>query len=219
VDVDPDFLRARGASVLKGLVGGDNLDTEAKGVADTCKIKGDFLVIITANSRLKVRLQHDIGAWRRRLLIVRYEGRPVAKPEPEFPHKLVQAEGAGILNWALAGLAQVYREVDEHGDLLFTPRQLGIVNSLLEESESLRVFLTECLERREDADMAVSEIMEAYYDFCPMRGWEALPSTAAQGQLPNLMLELFRLSRRNDIKRGTHVRGFKGVTLKEGVNP
>jgi P4 family phage/plasmid primase-like protien len=219
VDVDPDFLRARGASVLKGLVGGDNLDTEAKGVADTCKIKGDFLVIITANSRLRVRLQRDIDAWRRRLAIVRYEGPPPAKKIPDLAEHLVRTEGAGILNWALAGLAQVYREVDEHGDLLFTPRQLGIVNSLLEESESLRVFLTECLERREDADMAVSEIMEAYYDFCPMRGWEALPSTAAQGQLPNLMLELFRLSRRNDIKRGTHVRGFKGVALKEGVNP
>jgi P4 family phage/plasmid primase-like protien len=219
VDVDPDFLRARGASVLKGLVGGDNLDTEAKGVADTCKIKGDFLVIITANSRLRVRLQRDIDAWRRRLAIVRYEGPPPAKKIPDLAEHLVRTEGAGILNWALAGLAQVYREVDEHGDLLFTPRQLGIVNSLLEESESLRVFLTECLDRREDADLSVNEIMEAYYDFCPMRGWEALPSTAAQGQLPNLMLELFRLSRRNDIKRGTHVRGFKGVALKEGVNP
>jgi len=219
VDVDPDFLRQRGASVLKALVGGDNLDTEAKGVADTCKIKGDFLVIITANSRLKVRLQHDIGAWRRRLLIVRYEGKPVAKPEPEFPHKLVQAEGAGILNWALAGLAQVYREVEEHGRLVLTPRQLGVVDSLLQESESLRVFLTECLERRADADMAASEIVEAYYDFCPMRGWEALPSTVVKGQLNHLMLEIFRLSQRHDIKRGTNVRGFKGVALKEGVNP
>jgi hypothetical protein len=112
----------------------------------------------------------------------------------------------------------VHQEVREHGDLLLTQRQLGIVNSLLEESESLRVFLVECVERREDSDLAVSEIMEAYYDFCPTRGWEALPSTAAQGQLPNLMLELFRVYRRHDIKRGTNVRGFKGVGLKEGVN-
>ena len=109
--------------------------------------------------------------------------------------------------------------MEEHGDLLLTPRQLGIVNSLLEESESLRVFLTECLERNEDADLSVNEIMEAYYDFCPMRGWEALPSTAVKGQLNNLMLELFRLSQRHDIKLVTHVRGFKGVALKEGVNP
>jgi hypothetical protein len=219
VDVDPDFLRARGASVLKGLVGGDNLDTETKGVTDTCKIKGDFLVIITANSRLRVRLQRDIDAWRRRLIIVRYEGPPPAKKIPDLAEHLVRAEGAGILNWALAGLAQVYQEVREHGDLLLTQRQLGIVNSLLEESESLRVFLVECVERRENSDLAVSEIMEAYYDFCPTRGWEALPSTAAQGQLPNLMLELYRVYRRHDIKRGTNVRGFKGVALKEGVNP
>jgi P4 family phage/plasmid primase-like protien len=218
VDVDPDFLRAKGASVLKALVGGDNLDTETKGVADTCKIKGDFLVVITANSRLKVRLQHDIGAWRRRLLIVRYEGRPVSRPEPDFPAKLLRAEGAGILNWALAGLAQVYAEIQEHGRLALTPRQLGIVDSLLQESESFRVFLQECVERREDSDLAKSEIMEAYYDFCPTRGWEALPSSAIAAQMNTLMLEFFRVSQRNDIKRGTNVRGFKGVGLKEGVN-
>jgi P4 family phage/plasmid primase-like protien len=218
VDVDPDFLRAKGASVLKALVGGDNLDTETKGVADTCKIKGDFLVVITANSRLKVRLQHDIGAWRRRLLIVRYEGRPVSRPEPEFPAKLLRAEGAGILNWALAGLAQVYAEIQEHGRLALTPRQLGIVDSLLQESESFRVFLQECVERREGADLAKSEIMEAYYDFCPTRGWEALPSSVIAAQMNTLMLEFFRVSQRNDIKRGTNVRGFKGVGLKEGVN-
>jgi putative DNA primase/helicase len=218
VDVDPDFLRARGASVLKGLVGGDNLDTEAKGVADTCKIKGDFLVIITANSRLRVRLQRDIEAWKRRLCIVRYEGPPPAKKIPDLAGHLIRTEGAGILNWALAGLAQANNEIEEHGDLVLTPRQLGIVDCLLEESESLKVFLQDCIERDEAGDLAVTELMEAYFDYCPSRGWEPLPSPAAQAQLPTLMLELFRVSRRHDIKRGTNVRGFKGVRLKEEAN-
>jgi hypothetical protein len=217
VDVDPDFLRERGASVLKALVGGDNLDTEAKGVADTCKIRGDFLVIITANSRLRVRLQRDIDAWKRRLLIVRYEGPPPVKKVPDLAEQLVRTEGAGILNWALAGLAQVNREVAELGGLALTPRQLGVVDSLLEESESLKVFLSKSVERREGADLAVSEIMEAYFDFCPTQSWEPLPAPAVSSQLPTLMLDLFRVSRRHDIKRGTNVRGFKGVGFVAGV--
>jgi putative DNA primase/helicase len=217
VDVDPDFLRTKGASVLKGLVGGDNFDTETKGGTDSCKLKGDFLVIITANSRLHVRLQRDIDAWRRRLLIVRYEGPPPAKKIPDLADHLVKEEGAGILNWSLAGLHQVLSEVETYGDLVLTPRQTSIVNSLLEESESLKVFLTDCVEKKEGTDVSVAQIMEAYFEFCPGRGWEPLTPQQAQAQLPHLMLELFRVSRRNDIKRGTSVRGFSGVGFKSGA--
>ena len=74
------------------------------------------------------------------------------------------------------------------------------------------------IERDEAGDLAVTELMEAYFDYCPSRGWEPLPSPAAQAQLPTLMLELFRVSRRHDIKRGTNVRGFKGVRLKQEAN-
>lgn len=217
VDVDPDFLRTKGASVLKGLVGGDNFDTEGKGGMDQCKIKGDFLVVITANSRLHVRLQRDIDAWRRRLLIVRYEGPPPTKKIPDFADHLVKEEGAGILNWSLAGLHQVLSEVENHGDLVLTPRQISIVNSLLEESESLKVFLSDCVEKQDGGSISVAEIMESYFEFCPGRGWEPLTPQQAQAQLPHLMLELFRVSRRNDIKRGTSVRGFSGVGFKAGA--
>ena len=36
-------------------------------------MQGNFCVIVTSNARLRVRLYGDVNAWRRRLLIVRYE--------------------------------------------------------------------------------------------------------------------------------------------------
>ncbi|MGH8094041.1 MAG: bifunctional DNA primase/polymerase, partial [Chthoniobacterales bacterium] len=56
VDVEPDFLSTRGASVLKGLVGGDWFDAEQKGGVGSFPMQGNFCVIVTSNSRLRVRL-------------------------------------------------------------------------------------------------------------------------------------------------------------------
>ena len=55
VDVEPDFLSTKGASVLKGLVGGDWFDASKK-AAPAVSLAGHFLAVITSNSRLCVRL-------------------------------------------------------------------------------------------------------------------------------------------------------------------
>ena len=67
VDVEADFLSTKGAAVLKGLVGGDWFDAEQKGGTGSFQMQGTFNVLITSNARLHVRLQGDVGAWRRRL--------------------------------------------------------------------------------------------------------------------------------------------------------
>jgi phage/plasmid primase-like uncharacterized protein len=81
-DVPGNFLMQKGASTLKALVGGDLLSGEGKGSNANCMILGEFCVIIAANSRLKVRLEEDSGAWRRRLLLIRYDRPPVSKKIP-----------------------------------------------------------------------------------------------------------------------------------------
>lgn len=68
VDVDADFLTSKGAPVIKGLVGGDLFDAEQKGGSGSFQIEGKFNILMTFNCRLKVKLQGDVGAWRRRLL-------------------------------------------------------------------------------------------------------------------------------------------------------
>ena len=217
VDVEPDFLSTKGASVLKGLVGGDWFDAEQKLGTGSFPMQGNFCVIVTSNARLRVRLCGDINAWRRRVLIVRFEAAAPKKIIPDFGALLVREEGPGILNWCIAGSGMVLDDIDasSNGDIALTDRQKQIVDSLLAESDSLRFFLREGVECAEGVDLSVNEVVEAYAAFCPEMGWKAMPITEVYGSLEGLMLELFRVTKSHSIKRdGKSVRGFFGVTLR-----
>jgi Family of unknown function (DUF5906) len=217
VDVEPDFLSTKGASVLKGLVGGDWFDAEQKLGTGSFPMQGNFCVIVTSNARLRVRLCGDINAWRRRVLIVRFEAPAPKKIIPDFGALLVREEGPGILNWCIAGSGMVLDDIDasSNGDIALTDRQKQIVDSLLAESDSLRFFLRERVECAEGVDLSVNEVVEAYAAFCPEMGWKAMPITEVYGSLEGLMLELFRVTKSHSIKRdGKSVRGFFGVTLR-----
>ena len=219
-DVDADFLQQKGAHVIKALVGHDLLTGERKGGNGVINFRGEFAVAITANSRLRVRLQGDISAWRRRLISIVYE-----KPKPEhrienFARLLLAEEGPGILRWAAEGASLHLKELEEHGDFQLTPAQIHRVDALLSESDSLRRFAEEHLTADLASDVTVSEIVESYVGFCESMNWSPLAENAVQRALPDIMLDLFRASRRQDIKRdGRSQRGFKGVVLTIGGNP
>jgi putative DNA primase/helicase len=216
VDVNPDFLGTAGACVLKGLVGGDWFDAEQKGGTGSFPVQGTFCVVVTSNSRLRVKLEGDVGAWRRRLLVVRYELDPPKKKIPDFGLKLVREEGPGILNYFIQGLAMLLEDVQKLGDIALTERQTRVIDSLLAESDSLRFFLKERVECNMLADISVNEIVEAYAQFCPEMGWNALHVTEIHRSLEGIMLELFHVVKRHDVKREDRsVRGFFGVGLKK----
>jgi P4 family phage/plasmid primase-like protien len=221
VDVEAEFLSTKGAAVLKGLVGGDWFDAEQKGGTGSFQVQGTFNVLITSNARLRVRLQGDIGAWRRRLSIVRYEAPPPPRIIHDFGGYLVRTEGSGILNWALVGAQKVLNEIpDEGGDFKMTKRQREIVDSLLAESDSLRYFLQDRLIADTYGDVTVNDIVEAYAAYCPEQKWQPLPITEVQNKLEGLMLELFGVTKRHDIKRDDkNQRGFSGVKFKTDPSP
>ena len=91
-DAPGDFLMQRGTSMLKVLVGGDPLSAEGKGSNGDFAMFGTFNIVMTCNSRLKIRLEDDTAAWRRRLLVVRYE-----KPPPGSGSNLSLASGHTLL--------------------------------------------------------------------------------------------------------------------------
>ena len=206
-----------GAAVLKALVGGDWFDAEQKGGTGNFQVQGTFNVLITSNARLRVRLQGDVGAWRRRINIVRYESPPPPKIIYDFGTYLVRNEGSGILNWALMGAQKVLNEIPEAGgDFVMTERQRGIVDSLLAESDSLRNFLKARVLADADGDLTVTEIVEAYAAYCPEQKWQALPITEVQRQLEGLMLDLFGVSKSHGVDRNDkHHRGFRGVKFRD----
>jgi len=215
VDVEADFLSTKGAAVLKGLVGGDWHDAEQKGGTGCFQIRGNFNVLITSNARLRVRLQGDLSAWKRRLTIVRYEAPPPVKKIPDLGEYLLRTEGSGILNWALMGAQKLLSEIpDEGGDMVLTRRQHEVVDSLLAESDSLRHFLKDRVKADDQSDVTAAELMEAYFAYCPERKWRAMPITEVHSSLETLMLELYGVTKRHDIKRDDKSqRGFSRVSL------
>ena len=217
-DVPSDFLNGRGAGVLKKLVGGDRMTTERKGLNQRFEIVGNFNVLITANSRLVVKLDGDSGAWKRRLAVVDYEQPGTVKPIPDFDRMLVEREGPGILNWMVEGAVQALAEMKEHGRIILTERQQKRVEDLLNEADVVRNFACRCVVKDEATNVTVHELTAAFQPFCADWGCPALTARQFENRIGGVMLELFRSPKRTDIQReGKNQRGFAHVALKQEV--
>lgn len=213
-DVNADFLSEEGAEVIKALVGNDLLDAEKKYGNEQFQLRGNFNVAITCNSKLRVRLEGDTGAWERRLMIINY-----TKPKPkeritEFADKLIAAEGAGILNWMIEGAVRYLHETQNGGDLILTEAQKERVKDLLAESDSVRQFVQQRVIVNKGCDVSVSEMRDAYNNYCEDMGWRAVSNQLFSGSITDLMLEVHHVAKRNDIKRfDKHARGFSNVIV------
>lgn len=211
-DVPADFLQQRGAGQLKALTGGDYLQVEAKFSNRRPYIRGDFNVMVVANSRLRVRLEGDEGAWRRRLLVMEFN-KPPEQRISNFAATLLSEEGAGILAWAIEGARAHLGELADGGDFQLTRSQRLRTDALLMESQSVAVFVGRCLEIGE-GDVTVNELVEAYFSFCNRQGWSPLSVRQVQSQLPDAILDQYGKSKRTDVKReGRNQRGFVGLRL------
>ncbi len=179
----------------------DGTPNGGKGLNGDFAMFGVFNIVVTCNSRLRVRLEDDAGAWRRRLLVVRYEKPPPAKRILDFDHLLLRDEGSGILRWAMAGFVKLQEQFAEHGDFLLTNAQLARVDSLLAESDSLRLFVKERMERHECGDVTCAELQAAYAEFCADKGWYPLPITVVERNTADMMLEVFHTPKAHSIER------------------
>jgi P4 family phage/plasmid primase-like protien len=220
-DVPGDFLQHRGASVLKSLVGGDLISCEGKSSNGDFHVHGQFNVTITSNSRLMARLEGDAGAWKRRLMIVRYENPPPKKQILDFDQLLIKEEGPGILNWALDGFAAALAEFNETGDFILTRVQQQRTKALLDESDSVAHFLKACVVTGGAGDDITSaELSEAYSAYCADQGWNALPLNVVAMQFDDHMLRMFRTVKSQSIKReGRFARGWRRVKLCTSEGP
>jgi P4 family phage/plasmid primase-like protien len=214
-DVPGHFLMTEGAHVLKALVGKDVLTAEKKN-GESVTIIGDYNVWLSSNSRLKVRLDGDADAWRRRLIIVKYEREAPAVPNPRFLEELLASEASGILNWMIAGAIQLLKELRETGRIVMDDAQRDRVDSLLSESDSVREFVRKGIAPSDGAgsDATTQELISAYVRFCEVRTWNPLPARKVEQVLTDLMLEIHRMARRNDIQRdGKAQRGYRGLRV------
>jgi P4 family phage/plasmid primase-like protien len=217
-DVPADFLNQRGASVLKSLTGSDPVTLELKNSNERPSMICRFNVMITCNSRLTVRLEGDIEAWRRRLVIVDYHRPKSATPIADLDIQILQKEGPGVLNWMLEGLANLRRE---GWQLKLNSKQQGEVDNLLLESDGVAVFARENLSREPNENLTLPDCYAAYVDFCTARGWLALSRNKFTAEVKDKVVRQFGLTTRNDISdnRGKHQIGWKGLTLQTFTEP
>jgi P4 family phage/plasmid primase-like protien len=189
-DVKGQFLQTKGVETLKKIVGGDTFNAERKGGQENIELNGEFNVICTTNSRLKVTLDGDAEAWRRRIIIVEYNRPPPTKRIPNFGSLLVQEEGSGILNFALEGVARLKHQLAQGGEFPRSDRMMKKVDHLLAESDSVRSFVRDGIKKREGSSMDVDETLNCYRQFCDAMGWTSLSDRQVTPQLKDLMIEL-----------------------------
>lgn len=217
-DVAGDFLQTKSVGKLKSLTGGDPLDTESKNANEVGELDGDFNILIVSNTRLRCRLDGDVGAWRRRLMILRTDAPEVTKKIPDFEKLLLREEGPGILKWAVDGFLRAMDELRTHGAILMTDAQRRRVDDLLDESNALERFVTTAVVKDAAESLTVEELSEAVGDFCADRGWAIPSEMQIHRELPDLLLRHHSVTRSNSVQRmdGGRLRskrGYRGVAL------
>lgn len=214
-DVSARFLNEEGAYRLKAIVGGDMLDAEKKCSNVYFTLTGDFNVLLTANCRLVVRLAGDRGAWERRMAMIDYKEKRKGARIMDFAKVLVKKEGPGILNLAIGGLKALRADIKSYSDIVLTETQRARTKALLDESDGLRMFLKEQVQTKSGVNLTTEEIVQRFASYCAERGW-TMSSTIVEKQLPDLMLELFNVSKSNNIERfidgeTTERKGYRGI--------
>ena len=217
-DVPSDFLRCEHADTIKKLTGGDPNDAEIKGVTKKFQIDGHFNMVITSNGRLLVKVDDDLGAWTRRMELLQLIGDPPENPDPLFAEKLLNDEGAVIVNWAIEGAARVLRDGFPKESL--SSRR---VERLLLESNSIVGFLGTSIERTDSgAGITIGELICEYEQWCRRNEWEPQLDTESKRKLKQGLEMRFHVTESHDIIRKdevsnetTAMRGYHGVAFKE----
>jgi putative DNA primase/helicase len=212
-DVPADFLNTPGANVLKAITGGDPIAVELKGSNARPEMQLSLNVLITANVRLRARLEggEDTAAWRRRLRIIQFNNPPPPFPIHDLAERLFREEGPGILNWGLDGLAKLQAD---GFNLWPNAQQQRIVDDLLTESDSVYHFVQDCLRPGDTLKtLTVTDAHGEYTQYCAARGWNGISRNEFGGKLPPLVSQCLRVAVRNDIvgMNGRQQQGFRGV--------
>lgn len=217
-DVSSDFLIQRYSSIIKSLIGGDLLEAEKKGQNNRVQMRGNFNIGITCNADLNIRLEGDAAAWRRRLMVVKYDKPATTRKITGFGEKLLKEEGAGILRWMVEGAILLLNDLHDKGDYILSTSQLARVEKLLAQSDSIKTFVRDGVLRSQLCSVTTQQLKQGYYGFCEKNGMLPMRASDISKQLPEYMQEIHQAIVRNDISTGTGtLRGYKGVRLNTEV--
>ena len=219
-DVGSTFLNTFGAQTLKGLTSTDLYHPEAKGRVDRRPLRGPFNVLIGTNTKLTYRAQGDAPAWRRRITLF-----PTVKPEgrkriPEFEYRLLETEGAGIVNLLVAGAVRGLQQIRETGDLVIHATHMDRVEKLILRSEPVETFVTRHVVADPEADVTAQELLDAFGRFCHLRGWPSGSEDDFFKKVGSIITDRFGVSRSRSVRRESEGKtreatGWRGLRLAD----
>ena len=136
-DKTGDAMLTCGGSFMKGAVGEDPMTGEPKFSNERVHFNGSLNIITTSNAVLQVPIEDDHDAWRRRLLIVPYKGKPRRKIQ-HFARYALKYYGKEVAKWMLDGIA-LLRLND--GDIPVPPTMGEHIDEVLQKSDSYLDFV------------------------------------------------------------------------------
>ena len=136
----------------------------------------------------------------RRVKVVSFPQLPEEKRDPEVK-RLIEAEGAGILNWALEGL----RRLNERGHFEIPEGVQDATKQFRENNDVPGLFVEERCVRGADLKAQASHLYEEYKDWCVDNGHRPQSSTRVSDDWTRLGFERFTTNGR---------RFYRGVGLK-----
>lgn len=208
-DVSEDYLRSKHAFRLKEITGSDQMKAELKFQNKSIAFRGQFNLIITSNTLLRIKLESDRDAWKRRILLIEY-----TKERPEMIFNLEEIltrELSGILNWAMEGVKKLFA-MNCHIKLSEALEKR--VDNLLDESDQIANFLSDCVQVDEYSDSTIQELGETYQLYLQKRGYQEHVKRSFGPEVAAEIDRRYSISCCHDIKRGDSLqRGFRGLKL------
>lgn len=199
-------LTARLEDHLKAYVGGDLISTDRKH-REVFQFRPTAKLVVTTNNRPKVA-DESMGFWRRMLLLPFRVSISQSEQNPRLADELLEAEGEGILLWALEGLRRLRRNNQ------FTIPKLSQEEQAVyrRESNPVMQFVEEFLTQDEAATVECGEVYKAYTRWAQLKGEKPLNDALFGKSLRRAVPGLDTVQHRKD---GMRVRSYVGITLGE----
>ena len=192
---------------VKELTGGDRIKARRMR-EDHWEFTPSHLLWIHANHRPTIEGTDD-GIWRRVLLIPFDVQVPEAERDPKLADRILSGEAPGVLNWALAGLAE-YRS----GGLRTPDVVRAATGQYREESDTVARFIAESgLVFDPSASMTAADLLARHADWYHLAGLAEPEQANYRRVLDDLARRGVRTGRRST--SGNRVRIWKGLGVSD----
>jgi len=173
-DLSEGSLSSEGIATFKRLVGGDEIDAR-KLYEDAFSFKPTAKHLYACNQVPDVSKyvnDHDIAFWRRWIIVEFPNYIPPSEQDEDLVDKLTTEESlSGVLNWAIDG----WKRLRDEGQFTNAEGHDETRRRWQSWGESVEKFISECVERDEDADrLTTGQAFDRYRAWCRDVGADAV---------------------------------------------